>query len=168
MRKVLDRIDQLDRRTIFILTVILFIISSAIRSYFACFPKSIGIYPDEIRYIGISRSLFNGTGILVHNFHMDFDQILYSVFLMPFNSIKDQILQINAIGVFNSILVSSVFFPAFLLGRKIIKKNSIVLLLLCTIFLLPDLAMSITFMSEEFVLSAVSVAYIFCFSILGY
>ena len=165
MRKVFERIDKLDRRTIFILTVILFVISSVIRSVCACFSKSIGIYPDEIRYIDISRSLFNGTGILVHNVHMDFDQILYPIFLIPFNFIKNQILQINAIAVFNSVLVSSVIFPVYLLGRKIIKKNSIILLLLCTIFLLPDLAMSVTFMSENlfYPLSAWLIYFVFQF-----
>ncbi|MDP4108690.1 MAG: glycosyltransferase family 39 protein [Bacillota bacterium] len=149
MQKALDKIDKLDHKTIAVMVFFLYIASCIIRSVFACFSKSLMIYPDEIRYIDISRSIFNGTGILVHNVHMNFDQILYPLLIAPFNLIKDQILKINAISVFNAVLMSSVLFPVFLIGKKILKRNSIVLLLVLTVFLLPDLSMTATFMSEN-------------------
>jgi hypothetical protein len=118
MKKALERINKIDHKTMMILVFALFIISSILRSFWACYPKSIQVFPDEIRYIDISRSLFNGTGILVHNIHMNFDQILYSLFLVPFYFIKDQILQIDVISVCNSILMSSVVFPYFCWAKR--------------------------------------------------
>ncbi len=149
MKRALDRINRIDYKTILIILFTLFVFSSILRSVFACFPKSLMIYPDEIRYVGISRSLFNHAGIRVHNVYMNFDQILYPMLLAPFNLIKDQILQINAMAVFNSILISSALFPVYLLGKKILKENSWVLLLLMITFLMPDLSTSMTFMSEN-------------------
>jgi hypothetical protein len=149
MRKALDRIDKMEYRTMVILTLVFFIISCIVRSVFACYPKSIHVHPDEIRYLDIARSLFNGDGVVVHNVRMNFDSILYPLFLMPFNLIKDQLLQITWISIGNSILISSVIIPVFLLGQKILKRNAAVLLLLLTVLTLPDLSMSITFMSEN-------------------
>ncbi len=165
MEKALDKLNRLDRKTVMILVFALFVISSVLRAALASYPKSLQIYPDEIRYIDISRSLFAGDGIKVHNVHMNFDQILYPLFILPFSFIKDQVLQVKAITVFNSVLISSVLFPVFLLGRRILRDNSTLLLLVLTVFVLPDLSMSATFMSENlfYPLSAWLIFFVFRF-----
>jgi len=149
MKRVLERFRGMDDRTMGAIVIGLFIASCIVRAVLACYPKALMIYPDEIRYIGISRSLFDGTGIMVHNVHMNFDQILYSLLLAPFHWIKDQIWQIRAMSVFNAVLLSSVVFPVHLLGKRILKDPSLVLLLLATTLVLPDLTTSMTFMSEN-------------------
>ncbi|MBP1737135.1 MAG: hypothetical protein H6Q60_1016 [Oscillospiraceae bacterium] len=149
MRNILDRINRMDHKTMVALTVLLFILSCVVRSFFSCYPKSIHVHPDEIRYLDISRSLFYGQGILVHNVAMNFDSILYPLFLAPFNLIQDQLARINAISISNSIVISTVIFPVYLIGKKLLVRNGPVLLLLLTVLLMPDLTTSITFMSEN-------------------
>lgn len=149
MKRALERIRSMDDRALLAIVIVLFVVSCIVRAVFACYPKALMIYPDEIRYIDISRSLFDGTGIMVHNVHMNFDQILYSLLLAPFNWIKDQIWQIRAMSIFNAILLSTVVFPVFLLGKRILKEPDLILLLLATTLVLPDLTTSMTFMSEN-------------------
>ena len=149
MKKPLERISKFDHKTMLILMFALFIISGTFRSFFACYPKALQTFPDEIRYIDIWRSLASGTGINVHNIHMNFDQILYPLLLVPFSFIKNQVMQITAVSIFNSFLMSSVVFPVYLLGKKVLKSNSIILLLVLIIIAMPDLAMTMTFMTEN-------------------
>ena len=149
MKKTLAKIDGIDFRHILIIIIFLFLISSVLHSVLACFPKSINVFPDEIRYFDISRSLRSGSGIIVHNVRMNYDQILYPLFLIPFSFIKNQTLQIEAIGIAQAVVMSSVVFPVFLLGKKILKNNSVVILLTILVLALPDQTMSSTFMSEN-------------------
>jgi len=149
IKQTLERIERPNNRTLTLIVILIFLASAVLRSWLACFDKTLMIYPDEIRYVDIARSLWNGTGILVHNVHMNFDQILYPLFLAPFHMVRDQLLQINLISIGNSVLVSSVLIPAYLLAKRIIRKKTAVLLLVLSVFCLPDLAMSATFMSEN-------------------
>ncbi|MGE4483709.1 MAG: glycosyltransferase family 39 protein [Oscillospiraceae bacterium] len=165
MKKALEKISKLDHKTMIVMIFALFIISGTFRSVFACYPKALQTFPDEIRYIDIWRSISNGVGIKVHNIHMNFDQILYPLLLVPFSFIKNQVLQITAVSIFNSFLMSSVIFPVYLFGKKVFKNNSIILLLAVTVITLPDLSMTMTFMTENlfFPLSAWLIYFVYRF-----
>jgi len=165
MKKALEKISKLDHKTMIVMIFALFIISGTFRSVFACYTKALQTFPDEIRYIDIWRSISNGVGIKVHNIHMNFDQILYPLLLVPFSFIKNQVLQITAVSIFNSFLMSSVIFPVYLFGKKVFKNNSIILLLAVTVITLPDLSMTMTFMTENlfFPLSAWLIYFVYRF-----
>lgn len=149
MNKIIDRLDKIDDRTSVIFLIGLFLVSCVVRIILTCYPKSIWCYPDELRYLSIARSIMNDGSILIHNLPVKFDYIFYPFILAPFTLITDTITQINVISAFNAVLFSSIVFPVYFLSGKIIKNRVTVLMLLITVQLLPDLTMSMTFMSEN-------------------
>lgn len=59
--------------------VILFLVSAIIYGIVSDFPKVLSGYPDELRYVGIGRSLLKGQGLRLHEWNSDFQKILYSI-----------------------------------------------------------------------------------------
>ena len=66
-----------------IIVLLLFAGSAMLRSALGDFPKALRIYPDELRYVSIARSLFQGRGLQIHHLDTDFQKILYSICIMP-------------------------------------------------------------------------------------
>ena len=129
---------------------ILFIIAVCIRFVLADFVKTIHSYPDELIYYGISKSLAMGEGISLRNVPFDFQKIGYSCLLVPFFFIKNVFLRIKAISFFNCLIMSASVFPVLGIGRelKLGKKTSLFLVFLTLLW--PDMAISMSFMSEIF------------------
>ncbi|MCM1561880.1 MAG: hypothetical protein NC123_20475 [Butyrivibrio sp.] len=133
---------------LFLTVILLFICSTIIRGFLSDFPKALRIYPDELRYVSIARSLFKGQGLRIHNINSDFQKILYSLCIMPAFIVKSSALQIRLIGCINSLLVSSSIFPVYALCRKMNLKTKDTALIAAFWFTLPTLLTSMSFMSE--------------------
>lgn len=63
--------------------IVLFVGSVMLRSVLGDYPKALRIYPDELRYVSIARSLLQGQGLQIHHLDTDFQKILYSICIMP-------------------------------------------------------------------------------------
>lgn len=131
-----------------IIVFLLFVGSAMLRAILGDFPKALRIYPDELRYVSIARSLFQGQGLQIHHLNTDFQKILYSICIMPTFLAKTSAAQIRLVGYINSVIISSSIFPAYALCRKmrLNQKETYVILTFWTI--LPTLLDSIYFMSE--------------------
>lgn len=131
-----------------IIVILLFAGSVLLRSVIGDFPKALRIYPDELRYVSIARSLFQGQGLQIHHLDTDFQKILYSICIMPAFLAKTSALQIRLIGYINSVIISSSVFPVYALCRKMLldRRETYIILTFWTI--LPTLLDSIYFMSE--------------------
>ena len=120
-----------------------------IRFFAADFEKFIIFYPDELRYYHIAENITHGNFLTIYNLPTAFQKILYSLFLAPaflFESIE---MQAHSIAAINALLVSSVIFPAYLIGKLFFEnKNKIIFLCVLTI-ILSDLSYSVSFMSEN-------------------
>ena len=67
-----------DKKYVYV-CVVLFVISAVFYGILSDFPKVISGYPDELRYVGIGRSLAGGRGIRLHGMESDFQKILYKI-----------------------------------------------------------------------------------------
>lgn len=94
----------------FYVAVIMFVVAAVAHGLMSDFPKVISGYPDELRYVGIGRSLIKGQGLLLHGMESGFQKILYSICITPAFFIKSTAGQIRVVGYINSlIMVSAVF-----------------------------------------------------------
>jgi hypothetical protein len=132
-----------------IFVILLFLISCVVRGLLSGPNKTINAYPDELIYINIARIIMRNGQILVQSLPMQFDQILYPLLISPFTLIRNSALQMTSITIFNAVLMSSVLFPVYLLGKRIITSQKVLALLLVTTVVLPDLAMSTSYMAEN-------------------
>lgn len=131
-----------------IIVFLLFVGSAMLRAILGDFPKALRIYPDELRYVSIARSLFQGQGLQIHHLNTDFQKILYSICIMPAFLAKTSAAQIRLIGYINSVIISSSIFPAYALCRKMRLNQKETCVILTFWAILPTLLDSIYFMSE--------------------
>lgn len=131
-----------------IIVFLLFAGSAMLRSALGDFPKALRIYPDELRYVDIARSLFQGRGLQIHHLDTDFQKILYSICIMPAFLAKTSAAQIRLIGLINSVLISSSIFPVYALCRKMLMDKKDICVILAFWATLPTLLDSMYFMSE--------------------
>ena len=112
------------------------------------FPRAIRIYPDELRYYDIARSLFNGDGLMIRALPSDFQKLGYSLVLMPFFAIKDVALRLRAIGLGNIFILNlSVIFAWLLAGELGLNRRTKRFIAVFTA-ILPEMLLFVTFMSE--------------------
>lgn len=131
-----------------IIVFLLFAGSVMLRSALGDFPKALRIYPDELRYVDIARSLFQGRGLQIHHLDTDFQKILYSICIMPAFLAKTSAAQIRLIGFINSVMISSSIFPVYALCRKMLMDKKDICVILAFWATLPTLLDSMYFMSE--------------------
>lgn len=131
-----------------IIIVVLFLISAALYGVISDFPKVISGYPDELRYVGIGRSLVKGQGLRLHGLDSDFQKILYSICIMPAFRLQSTAQQIRAVGYINSLLMASSVFPVYGLCRKILKADKWVYYFLVFWLTFPAFVYTEYFMSE--------------------
>lgn len=152
--------------------VILFLVSAIIYGIVSDFPKVLSGYPDELRYVGIGRSLLKGQGLRLHEWNSDFQKILYSIYIMPALSLKSTAGQIRAIGYMNSFIISSSIFPIYKLCQSILKGERFTRLVILFWMTFPSFVYTMYFMSEViFVPLSLWIAYcvwcIFCADAFG-
>lgn len=131
------------------IVVSLFIISTIIRFYFSSIDKTILVYPDELVYLDVARSIINHGEILVHGTNNGLTQIIYPLMISPamfFENTRNQILFASFL---NCIYFSSTVFPAYLLSKQMINNNKNLLLILIIILVSPDFIMTTLFMAEN-------------------
>ena len=153
--------DKLRRHKWLIVVICVFAGSVIIRGILGDFPKSICIYWDELRYLGIARSLFKGQGLRIHNLESDFQKILYSICIMPGFLFETSTAQTRAIGYINSLLVSISLFPVYRLCRELLDSNGQVRSVLIFWITFPTALVSIGFMSEVTFLP-ISLCIVYC------
>lgn len=145
--------NKLRRHKWLIILCSIFIGSIVVRGILGDFPKAIRIYPDELRYLGIAKSLWEGEGLRFHNLDSNFQKILYSVCIMPAFLFRSSEIQIRAIGYINSLIVASSIFPTYKLCRELLGSDKEVSGILLFWITFPTSLVSIYFMSEVTFLS---------------
>lgn len=127
---------------------VMFIIGIMVHFCMANFAKTIRIWPDEMRYYTIAKSIFNGQGITFRGAVVDYQKLLYSIIILPFFGIQDGCIRITMISLFNCILEMIAIFPIYgickELGLHRWQQRMILLLYICW----PETMLSMTFMAE--------------------
>ena len=137
---------------------LLFALSFAVRLFlsFRTGPVLTVVFPDEIRYLHIAKSIAQHGRIMVRGAPSIFQKILYPVLLSPaFLVASDPMRQTVVIRVINCLIMSSAIFPAALLGRKITSNKTALLISMLVVCTLPDMAYSATLASEVLYLPVV-------------
>lgn len=147
--KVMDKVNKNSMQINMCHAVILLFLASVfLRFMLANYTKVMTVYPDELRYLSIAKSLFQGKGIIIHNIHTDFQKILYSIIIMPIFAIKSVKIQMILLTLINSVVISSGIIPVYLLAKKILNNKLDILIILFIYITLSDLCYSMTIMSE--------------------
>lgn len=128
--------------------IILFFSSAVMRGLLSDFPKVLSGYPDELRYVGIARSLYNGQGLSIHGYDSTFQKILYCICILPVFMFNSTIQQIRAIGYINSIVISSSIIPVYGMSRKFLGEDKSINFVLAFWVTLPTFVYTMYFMSE--------------------
>ncbi len=132
-----------------LLAVVLFAVSTVVRTILADFPKAADVMPDEMRYLDLARSLLTDGTLTIRGVQTTFQKILYPIALMPAMLFHDPLAQVKAMGFLNALYASSAVFPAYVLARRIAPGLWPGVACLAIAVLLPDLCYSMTFMSES-------------------
>lgn len=148
MKEIIKK-DQIKAKRELFIIITIFIIATIIRFFISNFSKSMFVYGDELRYYGIARSIFDGKGISLRNASTDFQKIIYSIILSPLFLIKNAAYRVSAIGLINSLIMSSSIFPVWLISKELqlCKKDTYYMMFI--VLLWPDMLFSMTFMSEN-------------------
>lgn len=141
-------VKTLQNRKYLFVSLLLFLISAVFYGVISDFPKVISGYPDELRYVGIGRSLAAGEGLKLHGAESDFQKILYSICIMPAFFLKSTAHQIRMVGYLNSLLMASSVVPIYALCRSILREDKQIAQVLALWFTFPAFVYTIYFMSE--------------------
>ena len=136
-----------EKKTMLLIAFAVFI-STIVQFKLGDFVKATETYGDELLYIDIAKSIFNGDGITVRGADFNFQKLLYSLCIAPLFIIKDSIIRVKFITLLNSFLMSISIIPAWLIGRELELKNGYRWALIIFVAFWPDLLTSGTFMSE--------------------
>lgn len=127
---------------------VLFIIGIMVYFCMANFAKTIRMWPDEMRYYTIAKSIFYGQGITFRGAVVDYQKLLYSIIILPFFGIQDGCIRITMISLFNCILEMIAIFPIYgiykELGLHRWQQRMILLLYICW----TETMLSMTFMAQ--------------------
>lgn len=119
------------------------------------YPKAFMIYPDEIRYIDLPRSILADGSFIIQNTYLPYQKLFYSLCLFPCFFIKNTYWQIVCINWLNALWMASTIIPAYLFSKNLdgefiifnrtIKKDRLFLILVA---ILPIYVNSQFMMSE--------------------
>lgn len=128
--------------------VLLFAVCAVVYGLLSSYPRQLAVYSDEVRYLDIARSLWQGRGLRVRNMPSDYQKILYPLCILPALALKTTAAQITAIGWLNALWASSAVFPAYALCRATGQSRRRTAFLVGITAVLPTLSACVTFMSE--------------------
>ena len=127
---------------------VVFAVCAVVYGVLSSYPRELAVYSDELRYLDVARSLWQGRGLRVRNMPSDYQKILYPLFLLPALALKTTAAQITAIGWLNALYASSAVFPAYALCRATGQNRRRTVFLIGAVALLPTMSAASTFMSE--------------------
>ncbi len=127
---------------------LLFVVCTVVYGLLSSYPREMAVYSDEVRYLDVARSLFEGRGLRVRNMPSDYQKILYPLCILPALLFKTTAAQITAIGWLNAAWASSAVFPAYALARATGQTRRRTVFLVGVTAVLPTMAACATFMSE--------------------
>lgn len=128
--------------------VVLFGVCTVVYGLLSSYPRQLAVYSDELRYLDVARSLWQGRGLRVRNMPSDYQKILYPLCILPALALKTTAAQITAIGWLNAAWASSAVFPARALCRATGVNRRRTVFLVGITAVLPTMAACSTFMSE--------------------
>lgn len=150
MKKLINKLEKLEQITDRNFLLVIFEINILLCFLLSNFTKSLFLSADEMRYIGLARSIANGDGFTwLHHMQSSYQKILYPLLISPAFLFQYFRVQMRCISLINAILMSSAIFPIWLLGKEYIQKKSHLRMLCMFGLLLPEFAMTMTFMSEN-------------------
>jgi len=94
--------------------------------------------PDEALYLHLSRSIFDGEGLLMRGQPVRYEYILYSLLLSPLHLLPDGINFFRAVQFVICLMMCSAVYPAFLIGHKITGSKKRALIVALITLTLPD------------------------------
>ncbi len=147
LAKIARKLQGIDK--LLLLAIVLFAVSTVVRTMLADFPKAADVMPDEMRYMDLARSLLADGTLTIRGVQTTFQKILYPITLMPAMLFHDPLTQVKVMGFLNALYASSALFPAYVLARRIAPGFWPGVACLAIAALLPDLCYSMTFMSES-------------------
>ena len=89
----------------------LFAVCTVVYGLLSSYPRELAVYSDELRYLDVARSLWQGRGLRVRNMPSDYQKILYPLCILPALALKTTAAQITAIGWLNAAWASSATRP---------------------------------------------------------
>ena len=131
-----------------VLTAALFVLCAVVYGLLSSYPRELAVYSDELRYLDIARSLWQGRGLRVRNMPSDYQKILYPLFLLPALALKNTAAQITAIGWLNAVYMASAVFPAYALAGAMGLNRRRTAFLVGVTAVIPTMSAASTFMSE--------------------
>lgn len=126
----------------------LFAVCTVVYGLLSSYPRELAVYSDEVRYLDVARSLWQGRGLRVRNMPSDYQKILYPLCILPALALQTTAAQITAIGWLNAAWASSAVFPAYALCRATGQSRRRTAFLVGITAVLPTLSACATFMSE--------------------
>ena len=127
--------------------VLLFAVCAVVYGLLSSYPRQLAVYSDEVRYLDIARSLWQGRGLRVRNMPSDYQKILYPLCILPALALKTTAAQITAIGWLNALWASSAVFPAYALCRATGQSRRRTAFLVGITAVLPTLSACVTLRS---------------------
>ena len=149
MNIISTKIDRMNKKQIVLILIIIYIINIIFRTFFAFKTKTAIIEPDELIYLDIAESFWYTGNMTVHNQPLHLQQFLYGIMISPAMGIKDLQIRYQILALFNTVMIISSIFPTYCIAKKMTNRNSIYILCSILTTLLPDMAMSMSFMAEN-------------------
>lgn len=153
--KITHCLNSKTRKKDIIWVSLLYAAGVAVHYLLGNFPKSISVLSDELLYYSMAQSIHNGSGIMCLNAHVGFNKVMYSLVLSPLFGIDDPVLRVSMITLFNSALIMSSIFLAYLIGKELELNRGGMIAAVLIALLFPDLMYSSSFMSENLFLPLV-------------
>ncbi len=111
--------------------------------------KLITVYPDEMLYYNIARSIFNGDELVVNQYYYGFKKIAYSILISPFFAIGNGELRLTVIWLFNAVVILSSVFPAWLITKELEMPRHWRFFAVFITAVFPEMMRSMGFMAEN-------------------
>ena len=127
----------------------LLLVCTLARVALSVFPRIITVYPDEQVNLQLAQGIHLFGRLAANGGDTAAPGILYPALLSPFYGIPDPEIRLKAISVLNALLVSSALVPAWLLCRRLLRKNLSGLAALALFVLSPNLWVSVSFMADS-------------------
>lgn len=107
------------------------------------------ILPDESLYFNLARSLFTGGGVAYRGQPINYDSILYPLFLSPLLALPQSVNIQRAIQVANALAMNLAVFPAWGLTHRLTGSRQAAWFVAVFTLLMPDMALTRFAMTEN-------------------